>query len=666
VEADPHNAEAQYELGNTLASLGQKREAELCYRRAVSLKPDLVEAHNNLGSLLESLGRPEDAERSYREALALRPDLAQLHNNLGIALVSLGRLDDAERCYREALAREPRYPEAHNNLGNVLGFLGRPDEADSSYREALVLKPDFPEAYYHLGLTLVSRGRLEEAEQTFRQAIVHNPGYAEAHCDLGNVTGSLGRPEEAERHYRQALALRPDYAEALCQWVHKLQWLCAWSELPAPVAAMHRHVAVGRPGQLMPFCFVALPDATAAEQLACARLFAERAFRAFLSRPPLHAAGLQGDPPRLRIGYLSGDFHEHATSYLLAEVIERHDRARFEVFGYSYGPDEASPMRARMRAAFDPFRDIRSVSDEAAARKIAADRIDILVDLKGYTGGARLAIAASRPAPVQVSWLGYPGTLGHPRMADYLIGDPTVTPLAHAAYYSESLALMPHCYQPNDRQRVIGERPTRVQVGLAESGFVFACFCLPYKITPEMFELWCRLLREVPRSQLWLLQSSSVAQDRLRKEATARGVTADRLVFASRLPLAGHLGRLQLADLALDTYPYTSHTTASDALWAGVPVVTMLGESFVSRVAASLLRATGLPELVADCADAYFRLALELATRPELLRPLRTKLAANRMSCPLFDSTRFTLDLQRLYERIWINHRAGKKDHVTL
>ena len=288
------------------------------------------------------------------------------------------------------------------------------------------------------------------------------------------------------------------------------------------------------------------------------------------------------------------------------------------------------------------------------------------MDLTGYTVNNRLPILALRPAPVQVSWLGYPGTLGHPRLADYLIGDAIVTPLAHAAHYSETLALMPNCYQPNDRQRVIGDRPTRIAAGLPAAGFVFCCFNQSYKITPEMFDLWCRLLVEVPGSVLWLLQPTTDTEHNLRREAQERGIAPERLVFAPRQSLSGHLGRLQLADLALDTYPYTSHTTASDALWAGVPLVTRLGDTFASRVAASVVHAAGLPELVTQTPEDYYRLALELATQPDRLAEMKSRLAANRMSCPLFDSARFTHDLERLYQRMWTDYRAGTRQPIVI
>lgn len=323
-------------------------------------------------------------------------------------------------------------------------------------------------------------------------------------------------------------------------------------------------------------------------------------------------------------------------------------------------------MRTRLCKAFIEFHDIRSLSHAAAARKIADDGIDLLVDLKGYTANSRPQIAAQRPAPVQISWLGYPGTVGHPRLADYIIGDPVVTPPEHARYYSETLALMPHCYQPNDRQRVIGQTPTRLAAGIPEDAFVFCCFNQSYKITLAMFDLWCRLLGRVSRSVLWLLEPSPPAQERLRREATSRGVDAERILFAPRLPLEAHLGRLRLANLALDTYPYTSHTTASDALWVGVPMVTLIGQAFVSRVAASIVTAAGLPELVVQNAESYLYLAMTLATRPERLNPLREKLARQKLICPLFDSVRFTRHLERVIELVWANYRAGTRNIIRV
>ncbi|HEY8068433.1 MAG TPA: hypothetical protein VIF38_06020, partial [Burkholderiales bacterium] len=471
-----------------------------------------------------------------------------------------------------------------------------------------------------------------------------------------------GRTGEAIEVIIETLRRNPGSTEA-----HVLHIACAWPQL-APVAeALRARVTKEKSGEISPMGLLPLPESSASEQYLCARQYAEQQYGEFLPLPPLCGTGLRMTPDRLRIGYLSADYHEHPVSYLVAEVIERHDRSRFDVFAYSYGPDSEGPMRKRMRAAFDTFREIRPLSHEAAARQILDDRIDILVDLTGYTTDTRLEILALRPAPVQVSWLGYAGTLGHPRLADYMIGDPVASPLAHAAHYGETLALMPNCFQPNDRQRAVGPAPQRAAAGLPAHGFVFCCFNQSYKITAPIFDLWCRLLAKVPGSVLWLAQPIAAAEHNLRREARARGIAAERLIFAPRTPtLAEHFARLQCADLALDTYPYASHTTASDALWAGVPLVTLRGETFASRVAASILHAAQLPELVADSEQNFYQLALELATHPDRLAQIKARLAANRLSCALFDTECFTRDLERLFRRMWTDYRAGTRQPIVL
>ena len=594
--------------------------------------PDTAEDHYKLGNRLKELGRHDDAVASYQRALALNPDYAEAHNNLGISLIELNRPEEAVTSYQRALAVKPDFADFHFNVGYALNRLDRREEAVASYRNALALKPDFADAYQNLGLIL----------------------------------GDLKCDEDAVACHQRALELKPDFVEALSSWIFACQNMCAWQHLLRESEALRQRVTAGKSGRVPPFSFLALPATDPQEQYRCAQQFAEEQYRVFLSRPPLCAGALGAERAKIRIGYLSADFHDHPTSYLLAEVIERHDRSRFEVFGYSYGPDSVHPMRRRMQAAFDIFHEFSRMSHESAARRILDDGIDILVDLKGYTKFSRPPILALRPAPVQVNWLGYPGTMGHPRLADYLIGDAIVSPLEHAAHYSEVLALMPQCYQPNDRQRIPGARPARTDTGLPADGFVFCSFNQGYKITPAIFDIWCRLLAEVPGSLLWLLQPAAAAERNLRHEAQARGVAAERLVFAPMLPLAEHLGRLQLADLALDTYPVTSHTTASDALWAGVPLVTRLGETFASRVAASILHAAGLPKLITNAPEDYYRVALELATQPGRLAQIKARLEANRLSCPLFDSERFVRDLERLFQRMWEDYGAGIRQHIVI
>jgi len=457
---------------------------------------------------------------------------------------------------------------------------------------------------------------------------------------------------------------------ALCDWADFDQWQAsAVAALADPDAAA-----------LSPFHLLSLPGITGAQQRECAdqwmlaRLAASAADRALLhdefdaadllkshaaaTEPP--AAGAA--PERLRLGYLSCDFHEHATALLAVELFEAHDRTRFELHAYSYGADDGLDMRQRLMGRFDHFTDIRELSDMDAARRIHADGIHILIDLKGYTAATRTSVLTYRPAPVQVNYLGYPGTLGGD-FCDYLISDRFITPNGTAGDYSEALACMPHSYQPHGRRATIGAAPTRQEVGLPEQGLVLCCFNQAYKFTPEVFDIWCLLLSIDPDSVLWLLGDSQ-AEGHLRQEALRRGIAPHRLVFAPPRPQIEHLGRLQLADLVLDTSPYNAHTTASDALWAGVPVLTCAGDTFAARVAGSLLHAAGLPELVTHSLQDYTDLALALVEDPARLAALRQRLAAQRDDCALFDIHRYALDLETLYRAMWDRHTQGLPPHA--
>jgi predicted O-linked N-acetylglucosamine transferase (SPINDLY family) len=363
---------------------------------------------------------------------------------------------------------------------------------------------------------------------------------------------------------------------------------------------------------------------------------------------------------KISIGYLSGDFHCHATAWLIAELFEKHDRAGFVIFGYSYGPDDRSPMRRRLASAFDRFVDLKDASFMEAAERIAVDGVDILVDLKGYTRENRVQILALRPAPIQVNYLGYPGTMGAPFM-DYVLVDDFVVPADQQPFFAEKLVHLPGCYQVNDSRREIAPHtPSRAECGLPEQGFVFCDFNNSYKITPEMFTVWMELLKGVPGSVLWLLEGNRFAPANLRREAEARGVAAQRLVFAPRMPLPEHLARHRLADLFLDTFPVNAHTTASDALWVGCPVLTMAGETFVSRVAGSLLRTIGLTELVTTSLDEYRVMALRLARDAELLAGLRARLEANRKTSRLFDAGRFARGIEQAYLTMWETYASGQ------
>ena len=559
-----------------------------------------------------------------------------------------GALERAAEGFRALLARAPGHARGLNGLGLTLHALGKPEEAVKCYVQSLRALPDqAPEqagVLGNFGLALKKLNRADLAIQAFRESLRLAPANVATLKALGQTLQGRGEMEAAIDAYRKALAVDPEHGEILALLVYQLRQNCDWAGLAELEERLLGLVRRGAP-EVPPFIILTLAS-TPADQLAAARAWSRKH-----ERPPAAQLPPPGPraPGRLRIGYLSADYHEHATAYLIAEMLERHDRARFEIFAYSSGPDDTSPMRLRLLKAVDHFVKIGGLTDRAAAEKIRADAIDILVDLKGYTKGTRAGILALRPAAVQASFLGYPGTSGA-AFVDWLIADPIVIPPAHRPFYSEKLALLPHCYQPNDSLRPIAEpAPSRAECGLPDDAFVFCCLNSTYKLTPEYFEIWMRLLHRLPGSVLWLFASNPWAELNLRNRAVAAGIGADRLVFARDLPLARHLARYRLADLFLDTLPYTGHTTVSDALWTGLPAVSVAGDTFAGLVAASLLTAIGLPELIAADADAYEALAERLARDPAELARLRATLAQNRLTVPLFDAGGFTRDIEALY-----------------
>lgn len=571
-----------------------------------------------------------------------------------------GGFDEAETCFRRIVAIEPDDVDALFHLGVLLQRRMRLEEAALTFRRALQHAPDNPHLWMHLGevgFARLTRESLREAEECFRKALELQPGLANVHLNLGYIHHFEGRLDEAVRSYQAALELEPGMVAFGASLLTEMQHMCDWSRLNE-LCETQRRSAHEHPEQpVQPFGLLSIPSAPM-EQLACARNFARSLAGSVASDRKRLAFGFDRAPQkRRRIGYLSADFHGHATAYLAAELFELHDRSRFEVFAYSYGPEDRSPIRTRMRRSFDRFVDVGPLSHAEAAATIHADGIEILVDLKGYTVHARPEIMALRPAPVQVNYLGYPGTMGAD-FIDYLVSDRFIS-AGRAGDYSEQLVLMPDSYQVNDRRRPVGATPSRPALGLPGNGFVFCCFNQPYKILPEVFAVWMRMLQAVPGSVLWLLELNPWVAPNLRREASARGVDPARLVFAPLLPLAEHLGRLPAADLFLDTLPVNAHTTASDALWAGLPLLTCTGETFASRVAGSLLAAAGIPELITGSLAEYEALGLRLARAPGELAELRRRLSRDRDTAPLFDTPRFVRHLEAAFETMWRIHCSG-------
>ncbi|NYZ12162.1 tetratricopeptide repeat protein [Azospirillum sp. RWY-5-1] len=645
---DPENAAALAGLFRALDALGCKGT------------PEEAVARSNRAEGLRRAGRLEEAEAEHRAALRWLPRFGGIHFNLGVLLHGCGRLAEAAACYVEAARLMPSFAAANANAGAVLKDLGRLAEAERALRAAVRTDPALLAARLNLGAVLRDGGRLREATAAFRTAIALAPGVAESHANLALALKESGDAPGSIPAFERALVLGlPDAGGVLAQLVQQRRHLARWDGLAERSAALRDLVRRGASQQVQPWIFLS-EGAGPAQERACAERYSAWRTRSASRAPALQEGRrtLAADG-RLRVGYLSADYHEHATAVLIAELIERHDRGRVHVTGISYGPDDGGPMRRRLAAGFDRFMDVAALSHADAARRIAADGIDVLVDLKGHTQGARLEIMALRPAPVQAQWLGYPGTMGAP-FIDYVIADPVVAPFDQQPHYCERIVHLPRVYQPNDRRRAIADRPTRADCGLPADGFVAACFNTAYKITPDLFAVWMRLLHAIPGSVLWLLESHPEAAANLRREAAARGVDPARLVFAPKAPLPEHLGRHGLADLFLDTLPYNAHTTASDALWAGLPLLTVRGEGFAARVAASLLDAAGLPELVCGSLAEYEAAALRLARSPDKVAALKARLAAGRSSSALFDTDRFARALERAFETMWTIHASGQ------
>ena len=583
---------------------------------------------------------------------------------LGEGLQNLGRTNDALIVKRKVVELVPNDAEAHSNLGVTLKESGLLDEAENSYRRALKLNPKFAIALGNLGAVFKEQKQIKAAEESYRQALTINPNFPNALSNLANLLFLEKRYEEADSAYQHSLR-HPQNKSDFDNSIFTRRNLCLWNEMEENLEKLKVYFEASNFYTCNPFVLLSFANFNGFDSKKSNHLFVNKVYKNQLAKTPL-TTKITHSHQKLRIGYLSADFYSHATVYLMAGVLENRNTEAFDVYLYSYGIEAQDTSRSRVEKACEVFRNICELSDDEAAQQILADEIDVLVDLKGHTQGERLGIQALRPAPIVVSWLGYPATLGHERLADYIIGDATVTPLEHAEHFSETLALMPHCYQPNDNTRPIGACPTRAEAGLPENAFVFATFNQAYKISPKMFDIWCRLLAAVPNSVLWILEPIEVAQENLRREMTARGVEPSRLIFAPKMEQTEHLGRLQLVDLAVDTFPYTSHTTASDALWAGVPLVTKMGETFASRVAASILRTMDLAELVTDNDEDYFNVALSLAQNSEKLAALKQKISTQKNTSPLFDTQKFACDLERFYQTIWAQELKGERKAVVL
>ena len=645
--ADPAHAEALHLSGLVAFREARFDDAIALLRQAIAREPENALYAGNLGNVLKDSGRLDEATASYRRALALDPGHVLARNNLGVVLLARGAFGEAIAQFRAALECKPDHFRAHFNLGNALAQSGDPLGAEQAYRRALTFAPDFGDALGELGLLLQTRGRYDDAVACFRRRVAVEPQSAVAHADLALALHRNGALDAAAAAYAAALRLDPQALGVRCNFCAVLEKACEWERLALELPPVLEAIEAGRAGVPIGLT-TTLADVTPAMQLKAARANAAT----IATHAPLASPAARPRDRRLRIGYLSGDFREHATAFLTAELFELHDRARHEIHLFSYGPDDGSQTRARLRAGADRFIDLSTRDDHDAARAVADCALDILVDLNGNTDNGRMGIAALRPAPIQVNWLGFPGTLGA-EWYDYLIADPHVVPPGAEDDYAEAIVRLPDCYQSNDRRRPRpAVLPSRAECGLPSAGVVLCCFNQSYKLTPDVFAAWMRVLAAVPESVLWLYDDNAWATASLRRRATQAGVAAERLVFAPHAAHVEHLARYALANLVVDTFPCTSHTTGSDALWMGCPLVTLTGATFAARVATSLLRNAGLPELAASSLPEHEALLLALARDPARLAGLRAQLAATQDTVPLFDTPRFTRNLERAYAQM--------------
>jgi protein O-GlcNAc transferase len=727
VRAQPRHAGALHVLGIVAAQGGSPAAAADYFRRALAVEPDDPAVGCNLGNALRDLRQPTEALAAYQSALRAAPDFAGAQYGAGNALLDLGRATEAIRSFDAAIAVEPGNAGAHNNRGNALLQLGKVDAALESYRRALRVQPGFELALANCTRALLQLQRHDEALRLADRRIALRPGNGEAHQDRGLCLLQLERAAESLASYGAALAIQPDnvealyghglaarilqrHAEALADFdrAHRLRpesvdilyrkaealrdarrlseaaacfarvidmepgrefalgnliqarlQLCDWTDYRPNLERAGQAVEAGARAYL-PGAFLAIARSPAA-QLACARAFWGTRSSA-MPDPPRSRTPRTHE--RIRIAYLSADFREHPVAVLLVGVLESHDRSRFETFGISYSPAQETAIGRRIRAAFDHYTDVTGRSDSAIAALLDELEIDIAVDLMGFSAHGRPGLFALRPAPVQVSFLGYGGTMGTASY-DYLIADATVVPHSEQDQYSERIAWLPDCYLPcDDRRAVARHTPTRTACGLPENGFVYCCFNTHYKITPDVFDLWMDLLRSNADGVLWLSEGTAEVRENLSREAARRGVDAGRLRFAARLAdAAEHLARYRVADLFLDTWPFGAHATASDALWAGLPVLTMCGSTFVGRVAASLLRSCGMPELVATNPVEYRSIALELSAQPARLAELRARLAGNVAARRGFNTARYSSHLEQAYAQMWARSQRRQAAH---
>jgi len=645
---------------------GNVQQAVTGFKKILKVHPNNITAINSLGIIHYHLKDYDSAIQYMKKLISINSHNSEALYILGHSMQEKGELDEAVPYYQKALQYNPDFSDAYYNLGTILQDKQRHDEAIFCYQKVCQINPADTDAYHNLGCLLQEKERFDEAMICYQKALQLNPNLADVYNNIGIILQDNEQPIEAViACCKKALEINPDLDEAYNQLTYRMQQICSWHALESMTAKLdsltRKALDMYKKPAESPFQSI-VRRSDLSTQFAVAQSWS----RYISSQMSILNIQFSFDDRRTEktkivLGYLSNDFRNHATAHLMLSLFGLHNRDEFAVFCYSYGRDDESSYRDRIQRDCDKFIDISGFSHPDAARCIYEDKVDILIDLKGYVQGSRMAISALRPAPVQVNYLGFPGTTGAD-FIDYIIVDEIVAPADYTQYYSEKFVYMPHCYQVNDyRQPISNKNFKKTDFGLPENCFLFCSFNQPYKIDPVIFDAWMKILHQVPESVLWLTFGNKIVEDNLRREAIARGIKAERLNFAERLPKAEHLARLRLADLILDTRIVNGHTTTSDALWAGVPVITLQGTHFASRVSSSILSAIGLHELIAGSIAEYEALAVRLAYTPAELQEIRQKILKNRLVAPLFDTPRFVRNLETAYKNMWKIFLAGEE-----
>ena len=648
LEIEPTQLDANNNLGVLLYETNRLEEAEKIIKKAIELMPNYAVAHNNLGNTQKSLSKLEEAETSYKKAIELKPNYVQAYNSLGNTLFSLKRFNDAEKNLKKAIELKPDYAEANQNLGVLLYKLHNLVEAEKCYKKAIELKPDYTIAYSNLGVVYFDLYRFKDAEVNYKKALELNPNFAEAYRNLGNLLYALGRIDEALINYNHAYTIDPDMDFLLGDALHSKMHLCKWDDLSKNLNELTKKInneeKVATPFSLL--SLIGEPSIHRKVSEITSNMFPKSDILAKIL--PYH------NHKKIKIGYFSPDFKNHPVAYLTAELYETHDRKKFEIHAFSFGQDTKDEFNIRIKKGVDYFHDVQKMSNLDVVKLARFLEIDITIDLAGYTREARPNIFAMSTAPIQVNYLGYPGTMGVDYM-DYLIADHILIPSEKKIHYSEKIVLMPNSYQPNYSKTKSSEKIfKREDFDLPKVGFIFCCFNKYYKITSTTFAGWMRILLKVEGSVIWLTGGNNTAMNNLKKEARKNGIDDNRLIFAEHVPLMeDHLSRIKIADLFLDTLPFNAISIASDALRMGVPILTCKGNSFASRVSASLLNAVNLPEMITSTQDEYESLAIELATNLKKMKKIKEKLVNNLNTAPLFNTLLYTQHLEAAYSKMY-------------